>query len=51
MSPQRITLPAASARTQTLAEACIRKMTSVSQKAGASRSFFQRLDGANSGRT
>ena len=32
MSPQRITLPAASARTQTLAEACIRKMTSVSQK-------------------
>ena len=37
MSPQRITLPAASARTQTLAEACIRKMTSVSQKAGASR--------------
>ncbi|ASM22120.1 MULTISPECIES: transketolase-like TK C-terminal-containing protein [Serratia] len=37
MSPQRITLPAASARTKTLAEACIRKMTSVSQKAGASR--------------
>ncbi|MGG1979999.1 hypothetical protein ABFY53_01505 [Serratia nematodiphila] len=37
MSPQRITLPAASARTQTLAEACIRKMTSASQKAGASR--------------
>ena len=32
MSPQRITLPAASARTKTLAEACIRKMTSVSQK-------------------
>ena len=32
MSPQRITLPAASARTQTPAEACIRKMTSVSQK-------------------
>lgn len=36
MSPQRITMPAASARTRTLAEACIRKMASVSQNAGAS---------------
>ena len=47
MSPQRITLPAASARTQTLAEACIRKMTSVSQSRRLAP-FFQRLDGANS---
>ena len=51
MSPQRITLPAASARTQTPAEACIRKMTSVSQKpaprASSSAWTAQTLDELN----